>query len=268
MSIQKCFFRMLVSLLLITTFFACSSNNQAAEEKDRIKASALWIGSWSRDEYQNPGNLDILAVHNDSIRFELHASSGGNESSIEGIAIAIDSAIAIYSSKEENDSCKIELRLVGDSIIVREAGNKCATAMGVMYSGVYKNESYITFENGDEQHKTLFDLEIFKTERTDSIFRSLVGSDYSLFVNSTQLISEDEDLDSLNTVVRSSGIRGLFTQMENIIMIDTADNIWAAVIEDQRVLYFTNSKTYKNKLPRTIENWRKRFKEYPIHYKL
>lgn len=264
---QRIFLTMLASLFLITTFTTCSSNNQAAEKKDVIKASSLWIGSWAKDEYQNPGNLDVLNVHNDSIQFELHASSGGHESSIEGIAIAIDTAIAIYSSKEENDSCKIEFKLVGDSIIVREAGNKCVTAVGVMYSGVYKNETYITFENGDEQHKTLFDLEIFKTERTDSIFRLLVGNDYSLFVKSTQLISEDEDLDSLNSVVRSSGIRGLFTQMENIIMIDAADNIWAAVIDDQRVLYFTNSKTHKNKLPRTIENWRKSFKEYPIVYK-
>lgn len=265
MSIKGITFSLLGSLFLMMTLAACSSGNEGTN-KNVIKASSLWIGSWARDEYQNPGKLDILNVHNDSIQFELHAASGGHESSIEGVAIATDTAIAIYSSKEENDSCRIEFKLVGDSIIVRELGDKCVATIGVAYDGVYKNESDL-IENGDEQTKTLFDLEIFKTERTDSIFRSLVGSDYSLFVKSTQLISEDEDVDSLNTVVRSSGIRGLFTQMENIIMIDAADNIWAAVIEDQRVLYFTNSQTYKNKLPGTIENWRKNFKEYPIIYK-
>lgn len=265
MSIQRISCGILISFFLILQFSACESKNEARDKKVIIKASPSWLGSWVRNEYQNPGKLDIIRVSNDSIQFELHASSGGHESGVEGIAIAKDTTIAIFLSKEKIDSCTIELTLVGDIIIVKQLGNKCLAATGVMYDGKYKNEDNLIFEDGDEQNKTLLDLEIFKTKDQDSIFRSLVGGSYSLFVNSTQLTSEDDDLDRMNAVVKSSGIRGLFTLMENIIMIDSVNNIWAAVIDDkQRVLYFTNSKVYKNKLPKTIDNWRRNFMEHPV----
>ena len=265
MNIQRISCGIVVSFFLILKFSACTSNDERGDKKVITKASPLWLGSWIRNEYQNPGKLDIIHVSKDSIQFELHASSGGHESSVEGIAIATDTAIAIFSSNEKNDSCKIEFRLVGETIIVKQLGNKCLTATGVMYDGKYKNEDNLIFEDGDDPNKTLLDLEIFITKNQDSIFKSLVGGSYSLFVNSTQLTSEDDDLDSMNTVVKSSGIRGLFTLMENIIMIDSVNNIWAAVITDkQKVLYFTNSKVYKNRLPKTIDNWRRNFLEYPV----
>jgi hypothetical protein len=62
-------------------------------------------------------------------------------------------------------------------------------------------------------------------------------------------------------------LRGLYTIMENIIMIDSSKNIWAAVIDDNKIYYFTNRLDYKTKLPRTIENWRNRFKDYKVIYK-
>ena len=265
MNIRRISCGILISLFLILKFSACTSNNETGDKKVLTKASSLWVGSWIRNEYQNPGKLDIIHVSNDSIQFELHASSGGHESGVVGIAIATDTAIAIFSSNEKIDSCKIEFRLVWDTIIVRQLGNRCLAATGVMYDGKYKNEDNLIIEDGDEQNKTLLDLEIFTTIDQDSIFRSLVGGSYSLFVNSTQLTSEDDDLDSMNTVVKSSGIRGLFTLMENMIMIDSVNNIWAAVIDDkQKVLYFTNSKVHKNRLPKTIDNWRRNFMHYPV----
>jgi hypothetical protein len=267
MSKRSIFFRVLFSLFVIVKLSACSSSDKKEDKRNIIKASKLWIGSWTRNVYQSSGKLEILNVHNDSIQFELHASSGGHESGVEGIAIASDTAIAVYSSKGETDSCKIEFRLARDSIIVRQIGNKCLTGIGVKYDGVYKNENDITIEDEEGQNKTLFDLEIFQTKEKDSIFRVLVGDKYSLFVKTTQLTSEDDDLDSLNSIVKSSGVRGLFTLMENIIMIDSTNTIWAAAIDDrQRVLYFTNNKAYKNKLPKTIDQWRENFKEYPVIY--
>ena len=44
-------------------------------------------------------------------------------------------------------------------------------------------------------------------------------------------------------------------------------NIWAAVIDDNKVYYFTNNKEYKNRLPKTIDNWRQNFKNYEVIYK-
>jgi len=253
-------------LTIIVNILGCTPNKETKRQNVIIKASASWVGNWIRKQFQNPGKLEIIKVSQDSIQFELHASSGGHEGSIDGIAVVKDTTVAIFSTKEGSDSCRLELSFVGDSVItVKESGNNCFAAIGVTYNGEYRKEKALLGE--DENEETLLDLEIFKTKEQDSIFRSLVGDKYPLFVNSTQLTSEDDDLDSMHTVVKSSGVRGLFTLMENVIMIDSVNNIWAAVIDDkQKVLYFTNSKVYKNKLPKTIDNWRRNFMEYPVIY--
>jgi hypothetical protein len=91
-------------------------NNETGDKKVITKASPYgWVTDQKR--ISKPRKLDIIHVSNDSIQFELHASSGGHESGLEGIAIATDTAIAIFSSKEKIDSCKIEFRLVGDTIL-------------------------------------------------------------------------------------------------------------------------------------------------------
>lgn len=60
----------------------------------------------------------------------------------------------------------------------------------------------------------------------------------------------------------------MFTQMEYIIMIDKGNRIWTALINNEKVYYFTNSDTYGTTLPKTIDGWRSRFKEYPVVYML
>lgn len=153
---------------------------------------------------------------------------------------------------------------MGDSIItIGQKKGTCFAGMAVTYDGAYKNENLPE----EEASANLISAGVFTTEKEDTAFKSLVGENYSLFVNSTQLISESEDLDNFNASVHSSGVRGLFTAMENIIMIDSLYNIWAAVIDDGKVYYFTNNDDYKEKLPKTIDNWRQRFKDYPVVYK-
>ncbi len=172
---------------------------------------------------------------------------------------------ASFSISDEYDSCVVEFKLSGDSVItITQKNGLCMTGLNVTYTGKYLKRK--TSTKISEKEQTLIDLGILRNEREDSIFRKIVGNKYSLFINSTQVTSEDEDLDSLNARVISSGVTGLFTYMENIIMVDSLDNLWAAVIEDNKVLYYTNRKNYSNKLPRTIENWRKNFEHYEIIY--
>ena len=226
--------------------------------------SKLWLGKWERRQWQNDASLEITNIKGDSIEFSLFASSGGHTGEIEGMAI-VNGNIAIFSNKDESDTCLIQFILIGDSVIaIDQKQGFCFAGLAVTYDGDYKNSKNLTKA---ESAESLMSLGIFKTEKEDSIFKSLVGDSYSLFVNSTQLISEDEDLDSLNATVHSSGVGGLFTFMENIIMADSLNNIWAAVIDDNKIYYFTNKKKFKKELPKTIDNWRQRFKNYPVIYK-
>ena len=258
-------------ILLLTN---CSSNNTDGTEnvlsnsKDnnalKIIDNKAWIGNWSRNIRQNEASLEITKSANDSIEFNLSASSGGNTGELEGVA-RISNNIAKYYMIEGEDTCIITFEFNNSEIIVRQEKGNCGAGLGVTYDG-----NYSKFNKEDkeipEDTTNLISLGIFQNEKEDKDFRNLVGSRYETFINSTQLTYEDEDLDSLNAKVFSSGVRGLYTFMENIIMIDTLDNIWAAVIDDNKVYYYTNNSKFKSKLPLTIENWRKDFDKYEVIY--
>jgi hypothetical protein len=252
--------------LLSFLLFGCTLNESEKSQEIIKKANDNWIGEWERDLWQNDATLKIISIENDSLYFSLFASSGGHLGELEGKAF-INKNIAIYSDyNDEYDTCIVEFKLIGDSIInIVQKQGLCFTGMGVTYTGQYINKKILLTKTIKE--KTFIDLHILTTQE-DSIFRELVGDKYSLFVNTTQLTSEDTDLDSLHAKVIASGVRGLFTSMENIIMIDSSNNIWAAVIDnsDNKVLYYTNRKDYSHKLPNTINNWRENFKEYEIIY--
>jgi hypothetical protein len=225
-----------------------------------------WMGKWSRHTWQNEAGLDITAWANDSLTFSMHAGSGGHTGEVEGNALFNDST-ATYYSANENDTCIIHFRLFGDSLIVVnvEKGN-CFAGMAVTYDGNYYAAKYHSKEE-DNKPKTFVDLGILDSAQ-DALLKSVTGDDYHRFFASTQLTStDDDDMDSLHAKVYASGIRGLFTEMENIIMIDSSSHIWAAVLDDSKVFYYTNNHDDAGKLPKTIEHWRERFKQDTVMYK-
>jgi hypothetical protein len=254
----------------------CSSNKTSSDTtagSDTVKdantngggASKLWIGHWERHEWQNDALLEIKSIKSDSIEFSLMASSSRHTGELEGMAIVSGNS-AKFSSYDESDTCVIQFELLGDSLItIDQKKGFCFAGMGVAYDGQYKNSA--KKNQNDETTESMISVGVLSTEKQDSIFKTLVGDSYTLFVNSTQLTSDDDDLDGFNATVHSSGVRGLFTIMENIVMLDSSNNIWAAVIDDNKVYYFTTNRDYKSKLPKTIDNWRQRFKDYPIIYK-
>jgi hypothetical protein len=252
---------------LLILLFSCSSGDDKISSTNKPASETIsknWLGKWERQKWQNDATLEIKAIKDNTIEFSIFALCGANMGELDGYAI-VEKNIATYLNIEDGDSCLIKFSLKGDSVIsIDQQKGLCYTGVGVWYSGNYKNERNLP---KTKAIKTLVDLEIFNSTQQDSIFKELVDDRYDLFVNSTQLTSESDDLDSLKTVVKSSGVRGLFTIMENIIMIDSLNNIWAAVIDDNKVYYFTNNEKHKNTLPKTIDNWRENFKKYDVVFK-
>jgi hypothetical protein len=113
----------------------------------------------------------------------------------------------------------------------------------------------------------LVTLRILQNDQENDHFRKLAGKDYELFLNSSQLTSESIDIDSLQVRGYESGVRGLFTYQENIILINNQMQIWAAVIEEDKVYYYTNSPQFRSSLPQTIEQWRERFPDKEVIFK-
>lgn len=251
--------------LVVISMISCSSEPNTKHISPSSSSNQTWLGRWQRHEWANSAVLQISKVKTDTFYFALEATNGGNTGDIEGTSVIINNQ-ARFVTDEEDENCIITFELIGDSIIkVEQVSGNCLTGIGVSYSGLYQNSEKVP--PIVEKTPNLIDLGIFQNEMEDKAFRDLTGDDYSLFVISSQLTSEDEDIDSFNAKVHSSGVRGLFTSMENIIMITEQNRIWAAVIDDKKVYYFTNDKKYKNTLPKTIDNWRENFKDYEIIYK-
>ncbi len=107
---------------------------------------------------------------------------------------------------------------------------------------------------------------VFANATQERAFNKLVGPHREAFEDCFQLISEAADLDGFGARVRSGGVRGLFTSMEGIIMVNDRGQVWAAVIDNQVVRYFTNVDEWRAKLPKTIEKWRERFASLKVIY--
>jgi hypothetical protein len=256
-------------LAFCIAFLLSSCNNEKIIEAQIEPASKSWVGTWERTEFHYEGTLDIISVKQDTIYFKLVAQNGGNTGEIEDFA-SVKNGVATYLFVDESDSCRIVFNLESDSLIVIEhIIGVCQAGNGVDFSGNYKNNKFLPKEISNNE--TLVSLGVLETKEQDEKFKELVGEEfYELYISSSQLTNdENEDIDSLNCQVKSSGVRGLFTIMENIIMVDKSNNIWTAVINtaDEKVYYFTNTQRFKDKLPKTIEKWRENFVEKEVIYK-
>jgi len=113
---------------------------------------------------------------------------------------------------------------------------------------------------------TLRGLDGAWTAENDRVFALLSGKDYETFADTCQMIREVDDLDNFGAKARGCGVRGLYGVMESIIMTTASGRIYAAVIDESNVLYFTNDPRYAGTLPKTIDHWRETFREKPIVY--
>ena len=129
---------------------------------------------------------------------------------------------------------------------------------GVFVHGIYGHQEPDVDKLKEEYYYKRFFID---TQLTS--FKKLTGEYYQDFLNTLNLQYSNDDIDSFGARVNSFGVRGLFTYMESIIMIRDSDNaIWAAVIVKDEIYYFTNTNT--KKIPKTIVKWSQRFREKPF----
>ncbi len=220
----------------------------------------MWGGEWNRvgsSGWFEDASLSITTITAASFEFELFAMSGSHLGEIAGTA-QIQQNEALY--EDEESGCQIEFSLADQALLVKTTPDCIYYAgVGVFFDGEYRQEK-------QEKVLTLQARGMLESEAQEEAFSKLVGDDYALFLNTAHLVFEEEDLDGFGATVRTAGVRGLFTIMESIIMIDSRGTIWAAVIEPEAdvVKYFTNDPRYGDSLPKTIEQWRERFPHKPV----
>ena len=219
------------------------------------------LGKWTEVETTSIYGqwLTIQEITDVGFKFDLNAISGAHTGEINGFAKFIQD-VALFKSDENN--CQLEFIPLDSESIKIETSGDCwyYGGMGISFGGKFLRGIH-------EKTLSLIDWEILKTKAEDQAFRKLVGKEYKDFVERFQLSNEDnKDLDGLGTRVVTGGVRGMFTYMEAILMDGPGDKIYAAMLKDERVEYFTNDKAYARRLPKTIDAWRQRFASTPVFF--
>ena len=233
----------------------------AAPSSSNKKADVLWSGKWNRTggTSHTESSLEITEKTSQAFEFTINAANGANVGEIVGLS----SFVKDYASfKETENGCKVEFRMVGKCIKINTS-EECSSFGGI---GVYFDGTYCKGKEKKKKNNYFIELGIFKNESELAAFKKIVGKFNELFEESFQLVSEEDDLDHFNAKVSAGGVTGLFTIMEGIIMQRPNGMIYAAVIDNDSVRYFSNDPQYIKKLPKTIESWMDRFKQKKIIY--
>ncbi|MDR3562109.1 MAG: FMN-binding protein [Negativicutes bacterium] len=216
-----------------------------------------WAGTWNRanvDKWHR-AMLIISNVTNTNFQFDLSAINGSHTGKIAGIA-SINNNQAVYV---QDPGIKIVFIPNGDILTVEATVPSNYFGMGVDVGGDFQQGAV------EEKKLTLKDRGVFKDEAQEEVFRNLVGKDYDKFIDAFQLVGSGQDIDNWGAAVSTGAVRGLFTIKEGIIMTTSTGGIWAAVIDGNKVKYFSNRPNGKA-LPRTVDKWRERFNDKEVIY--
>jgi hypothetical protein len=239
--------------------FGCSEkktdgvNSNSAKEIDKS-----WIGTWEKQGFFTGADLTISSADS-GFSFSMEAYNGGNSGAFEAVLFPLNNKVSFSDEEEE---CTLSFTLFGDTLIkIEQNESSCGAGNGVSFGGNYYKKGY-----KKPTPETLLSLGVFTSQKQEDAFIKLAGEYYKQFLSSSQIVSKEENLDPFKAEVNASGVRGLFTSMENIIMIDDSLRIWAAVIDEDKVHYFTNDSLHTHTLPLTIEHWREDFKQLEVVY--
>jgi uncharacterized protein len=211
-------------------------------------------GDWTRvgSTRTVSAGVSISNVGPDSFDFSLFAHVGDRIGALEGTATTRGGSVFYRDDTDTN--CQVTFAMAGPRLVV-VTSPECSGfgGMGVTFEGEYgKGEGLLPPPPFSEAG-------ILAKGVPESAFTALVGQDYDLFQNSIDRFSEEKDLDGLGMHV-ISGYRyvGGFREGEAIIMSRADGTIFAAVVDDLVVKYYSTDPRRARTLPKTIEEWRTR----------
>ncbi|MET3035330.1 hypothetical protein ABXT08_04465 [Chryseobacterium sp. NRRL B-14859] len=217
------------------------------------KEKNIWWGNWENESKikMKGGDLKISRVASDSFFFNISIYDGARTGEVYGKAHILTPNSAYAKIKTfDSQNCEIVFRrrLENDTWLIDiEEGENCQLYHGSnsTFSGIYKHKTELVIDEG-----FLDEIDMNEIER-------LTGKYVHTFLENFQQFGEYENLDGDEFYVTASGVKGLYSIMESIIVKDDNGNIWCAFIDPEidTIRYFSNN-NYKT---RTIESWINRF---------
>lgn len=226
-----------------------------------------WWGKWERDSIvlSNTGYLFIKDVKQNGFIFNLEVQNGAYLGMLENeYAKFISQNEAVF---EEGES-KIKFVKIKDGIQIEPINCQNLCGMGAYFDGIYEfQKDVFTFYDDiiddfvlskiyalitkDEKH----DLENYSPKTKWNDFLKCFGCDIP-----------SDNFDDFKATIIDTFVPGFYSDYAAILMIDDNKEIWGAYSDAEKVYYFTTEQRYKNKIPKTIENWASRFKTSNIIY--
>lgn len=218
------------------------------------KEKILWWGKWNIESKikMHGGQLHIFKVSSDAFFFKITIFEGARAGEIWGkVEILTPHSAYAKIRSEENKKCEIifRRRLENNEWIIEvEEGTNCDNFHGLSatFSGQYKHDTELVINDG-----FLDELDFNEIER-------MTGKYLSTFLNNFQQFAKGENLDNdENVYVVFAGVKGLYSIMESMVVLDNKGNIWCAFIDPNSdvVRYFSNTR----RKSKTVDEWLSQF---------
>jgi hypothetical protein len=215
-----------------------------------------WFGKWEIESSAlcYGGTLSIKNVYDDSFDFNLTVIHGSHMGDLDGKATILSSSEAQYISAED-DQCVITFTKFNDVIQVHEnLGCRSFHGMRVMFDGDYKLKKDVFFDRVE-----LNDVLLSK------IYDELTEKYFEEFLKCICDIHVEDNLDSFDAKVITTGVAGMYTIYESILMYTKTNEVYGAFLhDDAKVYYFTSEIRHKHEKPKTINKWLEKFENKEI----
>lgn len=224
-----------------------------------IPKDAVWSGAWNR---LHAGLYDTakIAIFNETktgFDFQIDAFSGANMGFVGGYAV-IDGASAHFQDKDT--SAELLFSLKDGLIDVKSSGDISYYAgAGVGFDGKYTKDQLPEF--------TLLTEGYVSSKAQEDAFKAMVGADYELFLNTANIVADEQDLDGFGAQVYRWWVRGIALSNASIVMFLPDGNFCAGVIDPENniIKVYTNAADI-TAVPKTILAWADGFSKMPVEF--
>lgn len=213
-----------------------------------------WFGKWEIESsyISYGGTLNIVNVSDNSFDFTITVFNGAHSGFIEGKSKILSNNEAEYICNDDgfdDEKCLIKFIKFNDIIQINEN-----------FGCRYFHGMNATFDADYRLRKDVFDDYIQLNDKLLSkIFYELKDEYFEDFLKCIVNIHNEDNLDHFDCNVISTGVPGLYTTYESILMY-TEHNIYGAFLhENDKIYYFTSDSNFRKEKPKTIIEWISRF---------
>jgi hypothetical protein len=211
-----------------------------------------WTGIASR--YFTGSQININVLYDDLLYYELHAFDGAHNGDVEAFAIITnDKAKTIFhDTTNSKDNVIFQFSFLGDNLNLESNQYDYNCGLGVEFDELYTKKNVII------NIPSAIEVGIVETKEQDELFHQLVGDRYDNFINYTQFADySDVIMDGNEVKAGESFLRGMSGYCYYII---SEEHLYAAIIINKSIEYYTNDPDYSDKLPEPMKQWARSIK--------